>query len=289
MGGINYGSIDNPTTEDQDNTFSTIDTIDREESLYNSEEIQIYVRSIINDDVESRTSKKLRNTKITDFIKSHYPHPKHIQKQLEESCKAKHEYLGITVIWITPDFKIKDVILEIKYAPSPHTTKTIAELLYQCKNILQISCAAHILQLAIAGNSSLDNININYLDENIVFETEIFTEELLIEIEDEEIINNISKRSISIKNSLNTTGILEKVKNSIYSALIYYWDFSNNIELIASLLDPCYKILNFVESEDEKKRIIQKLHNKLNSNNLLPVESFSSIALLTNDAEFSLH
>jgi len=27
---------DNPTTEDQDNTFSTIDAIDREESSYNS-------------------------------------------------------------------------------------------------------------------------------------------------------------------------------------------------------------------------------------------------------------
>jgi len=70
----------------------------------------------------------------------------------------------------------------------------------------------------LAGNSSLDNININYLDENTVFETE----ELLIEIEDEEIISNISKRSISIKNPLNTTGILKKVKNNIYSALIYY-------------------------------------------------------------------
>ena len=56
----------------------------------------------------------------------------------------------------------------------------------------------------LAGNSLLDNININYLDENTVFETEIFTEELLIEIEDEEIISNISKRSVSIKNPLNT-------------------------------------------------------------------------------------
>ncbi|CAG8812571.1 6577_t:CDS:2, partial [Dentiscutata erythropus] len=53
----------NPTTEDQDNTFSTIDTIDREESLYNSSTGNLIahlqdVRSIINDDVESRTSKK---------------------------------------------------------------------------------------------------------------------------------------------------------------------------------------------------------------------------------------
>ncbi|RHZ78122.1 hypothetical protein Glove_167g85 [Diversispora epigaea] len=31
-----------------------------------------------------------------------------------------------------PDFKIKNVMLEIKYAPSSHTSKTISELLYQC-------------------------------------------------------------------------------------------------------------------------------------------------------------
>src|SRR6185436_15547427 len=136
----------------------------------------------------------------------------------------------------------------------------------------------------LAGNSLLDNININYLDENTVFETE----ELLIEIEDEEIISNISKRSVSIKNPLNTTGILEKVKNNIYSALIYYWNFSNDIELMASLLDPRYKTLDFVKSEDEKKRIIQKLRNELDPNNSLPIESFSSTTLLTNDTEFLL-
>jgi len=380
------------------------------------------------------------------------------------SSRAKHGYLGVTATWITPDFKIKDVMLEIKYAPSPHTAKTIAELLYQCitswnlkgrviaivtdnganiksafpilvqkgENILRIPCAAHTLQLAIgkglapveilvarvkriinffstqkqierleeaqsklnykdilrciqdvstrwnssyyawdrlfylkdaitrlqvdlltstnredksdgnklrkimlseeewelldqlidvlmpfenatrdfsggtyvtlssiistikklifdlAGNSSLDNIDNNYLDENTVFETETFTEEVLIEIEDEEIISNISKRSISIKNPLNTMGILQKVKNNIYSALIYYWNFSNDIELMASLLDPRYKTLDFIESEDEKKRIIQKLRNELDPNNSSPLESSSSTTLLTDNTEFSL-
>ena len=37
------------------------------------------------------------------------------------SSRAKHGYLGVTATWITPDFKIKDVMLEIKYAPSPHS------------------------------------------------------------------------------------------------------------------------------------------------------------------------
>jgi hypothetical protein len=380
------------------------------------------------------------------------------------SSRAKHGYLGVTATWITPDFKIKDVMLEIKYAPSPHTAKTIAELLYQCitswnlegrvmaivtdnganikstfpiliqkdkcENIQRIPYATHTLQLTIGKgltpveiliarvkrvinffstqkqierledaqsklnykdilrciqdvstrwNSSyyawdrlfylkdaiirlqadlltstnredkndgnklrkimlseeewelLDKLidllmpfenatrnfsggtyvtlstiistikklifdlacdspldNINYLNENTIFETETFTDELLIKIENEEIISNISKRRVSIKNPLDTTGILEKVKNNIYFALIYYWNFSNDIELMTSLLDPRFKTLDFVEFEDEKMRIIQKLRNELNPNNSLPVESSNSIIPLTNDAEFSL-
>lgn len=88
--------------------------------------------------------------------------------------------------------------------------------------------------------------NINYLNEDTVFEIE---DEFSIEIEDKEIISNLSKA--------NTTGVFERVKNNIYSALIYYWNFFNDIELIAMLLDSHYKALDFVESEDEKKELFK--------------------------------
>ena len=48
------------------------------------------------------------------------------------SSRAKHGYIGITATWITPDFKVKDVMLEIKYASSPYTANVVAELLYEC-------------------------------------------------------------------------------------------------------------------------------------------------------------
>jgi hypothetical protein len=82
-----------------------------------------------------------------------------------------------------PNFQVKDVMLEIKYAPSPHTANLIAELLYecisswdlngrvtaiitdnssnmkvafpiltqkdQCEAIQRLPCIAHMLQLAI--------------------------------------------------------------------------------------------------------------------------------------------
>ena len=47
------------------------------------------------------------------------------------SSKAKHDYLGVTATWITPDFKIKDVMLDIKYVSSPHTANVIAKSLHK--------------------------------------------------------------------------------------------------------------------------------------------------------------
>ena len=181
------------------------------------------------------------------------------------------------------EWELLDKLIDL-LMPFENTTRNFSGGTYVTLSTIISTIKKLIFDLAC--ESPLDNIN--YLDENTIFETEPFTDELLIEIEDEEIISNISKRRVSIKNPLDTTGILEKVKNNIYFALIYYWNFSNDIELMASLLDPRFKTLDFVESEDEKMRIIQKLRNELDPNNSSPVESSSSTIPLTNDTEFSL-
>ena len=451
----------------------------------------------------------MRNTKITDYARSHRPHPKHIQKLREESLlkwmlltnqpistvtnpaykekmaqfdpsfvvpgeqkiktmitksyqhnyqnlknilsetaamvslttdlwtsRAKHGYIGITATWITPDFKVKDVMLEIKYAPSPHTANIVAELLYecisswdlnervtaivtdsgsnmkaafpilaqknQCEAIQRLPCTAHTIQLAIgkglapveiliarvkrlinffstqkqverleevqrklnykdilrcvqdvqthwnslyyawdrlfylkdaiiqlqtdlytstsrddkndgsklrkillseeewnlldqlvdillpfeeatrefsggtyvtlskmipciselifelAPSNNTNINNIDFLNENTIFEGDVN-----VENDTEEIISNITKKKISIKDPLNTEGILEKVKNNIYNALLYYWDTPHDVGLMASLLDPRYKEMDFV-LDNEKERIIQKLRDEFN-------------------------
>lgn len=99
------------------------------------------------------------------------------------SSRSKHGYLGITAIWITPNFEIKDVMLNIEYVPAPHTAEIIADSFYKCivswnlkdrvtsitidngtnivaavrllkekpgcANIQRMPCASHTLQLAI--------------------------------------------------------------------------------------------------------------------------------------------
>ena len=107
-----------------------------------------------------------------------------IKTMIVKSCKYnKHGYLGVTATWITPNFEIKDVMLEINYVPSPHSSEVVANELYKCiknwdlesrvisittdngsnmvsmflllnqksgcENIQRLPCTAHTIQLAI--------------------------------------------------------------------------------------------------------------------------------------------
>src|SRR5262249_19636009 len=105
-------------------------------------------------------------------------------RQVTRSVGSNSElYLGVTATWIMPNFEIKDVMLEIKYAPSSHSGEVIANKLYKyikdwnleyhvtsittdngsnmismlhilnqksgCENIQRPPCTAHTIQLAI--------------------------------------------------------------------------------------------------------------------------------------------
>ncbi|EXX58332.1 hypothetical protein RirG_198990 [Rhizophagus irregularis DAOM 197198w] len=88
----------------------------------------------------------------------------------------------------------------------------------------------------------------DFSNEDTVFESEA-VETQQTDFDDDEIISNITKKKISIKNPLNTVGVLEKVKQNIYSALIFYWNIPNDLGLMAALLDPRYKSLDFLDEE----------------------------------------
>ncbi|CAG8784135.1 14209_t:CDS:1, partial [Rhizophagus irregularis] len=68
----------------------------------------------------------------------------------------------------------------------------------------------------------------DFSNEDTVFESEA-VETQQTDFDDDEIISNITKKKISIKNPLNTVGVLEKVKQNIYSALIFYWNIPNDL------------------------------------------------------------
>jgi hypothetical protein len=111
-----------------------------------------------------------------------------------------------------------------------------------------------------------------------------------IDMDDDEIISKITKKKISIKNPLNTTGVLKEIKKNIYSALIYYWDIPNEFGLMAALLDPRYKNLDFIDNEDEKQQIIQRLRDEFNEieGSRMPIPELPLNNPVPSDAESSI-
>ncbi|CAG8521624.1 8479_t:CDS:2, partial [Scutellospora calospora] len=87
------------------------------------------------------------------------------------SSRAKYRYLRITAIWIMPNFKIKDVILENKYVPSSNTIIAFSLLNQKdrCDKIKRLSCIAYTLQLAIRKGLVLAKILVVYTRKLIQF------------------------------------------------------------------------------------------------------------------------
>jgi hypothetical protein len=122
------------------------------------------------------------------------------------------------------------------------------------------------------------------LNEDTIFGSE--TAEIL-DFDDDEVVSNITKKKISIKNPLNTIGILEKVKQNIYNALIYYWDVPNDFGLMSALLDPRYKNLDFIDDDTERQRIIQKLRDEFNEIGISAFEPSNNPTPSNIDLEYS--
>ncbi|GES76935.1 hypothetical protein RCL_jg7491.t1 [Rhizophagus clarus] len=168
-------------------------------------------------------------------------------------------------------------MLEIKYASSSYIADVIADLLYKCisnwdlsrcviaiitdngsnMKVVTLTIKELIFNLATNLMDSPPN-NIDYNNKNTIFE------ETEIEINNKEIISNITNKKISIKNPLNTNRVL-------------------------------YKELD-LELEDKKNEIIQKFCdefiNELNSDKstlIIPVAELSNPTIPFPDAESSLY
>lgn len=63
-----------------------------------------------------------------------------------------------------------------------------------------------------------------------------------------------------IETPVNTEGLLEKVKAACYLSMKEYWDVPTLTGMIATLLDPRLKKLNFIRSDDIKREAIEELH-----------------------------
>jgi hAT family C-terminal dimerisation region len=70
---------------------------------------------------------------------------------------------------------------------------------------------------------------------------------------------NLTDQQISYD---NIREVLENVKKNIYKSLKHYWAIPNEFGMMAAILDPRYKSLDFISDENTKRKIHSKLRGK---------------------------
>ncbi|CAG8584307.1 9965_t:CDS:1 [Gigaspora margarita] len=107
-----------------------------------------------------------------------------------------------------------------------------------------------ILELMKRLNCSASNLEeqdaLNFKTTDLVFDYNIRFIDAYEEKED-----SPKERKIKINTPINVIDMKQKIKNSLYSALLHYWDLSNDEVFIMCLLDPRFKKLRFASSSQQ--------------------------------------
>ncbi|GET51784.1 zinc finger BED domain-containing protein 1-like [Rhizophagus irregularis DAOM 181602=DAOM 197198] len=84
--------------------------------------------------------------------------------------------------------------------------------------------------------------------------------------------------------SVNTEGLLQKVRVAIYLSLDELWPVPSNIMLVATFLDPRFKNFDWCNGndKDEAKELVQVLYNDAKKN-ISPRDSINSIITSSSD------
>ncbi|CAG8781837.1 21186_t:CDS:2, partial [Cetraspora pellucida] len=230
------------------------------------------------------------------------------------SSRGKHGYLRITAALIMSNFKIKDVILENKYIPSPHSSKVIANELYKCikawnlghyivsiitdngSNIVTtfsllnqkngcnkikcLSCTAYTLQLAIRKGLAPAEI---LVDAIIQLQTDLYTSI------DRETKKMVATREFSGNTYVTLSKVIPTIKEMIYdlaneaiSNNDLFSDENTVFELKAEEIQPIDLDNDEIISNITKKRILIK--NPLDTTD----PRYKSLDFLGNDSDKQL-
>ncbi|CAG8567843.1 7663_t:CDS:1, partial [Racocetra fulgida] len=119
-------------------------------------------------------------------------------------------------------------------------------------------------------NLEKSNDTLNFETTDLVFDDNVGFTDTYKEEED-----GSKERKIKINTPTVVIDIKHKIKNSLYSALLHYWDLSNDEVFIACLLDPRFKKLRFVSS-CQQRRTEAALREKYNNIKSLCQSSLTS-------------
>ncbi|CAG8786763.1 10303_t:CDS:2, partial [Gigaspora margarita] len=164
------------------------------------------------------------------------------------TAHSKNSYLGIICHFINSNYKLKEIILAVKYVPYPHDAITI-------KTDCNLSVAS----------ASIEEIDL--MDASDVFND---IEEDIVDLDEEFATITIANGNvIKLNQPQNTDGLVNKIKKNLYAVLKYYWDALIDRSLVTTLLDPRCKSIKQLDGWERNKAIslLQENYELLNIEN----------------------
>lgn len=109
-----------------------------------------------------------------------------------------------------------------------------------------------------------------------------FDEDIIVEDNDDQSLTQYNNRNIRINTPVRYTGLIDKIKRNLYTAMDHYWiDLTSSEMLLPSLLDPRMKNLSFATDSErhEAEILLQKEYEELKLQN----HNNSSLFINAND------
>ena len=103
-------------------------------------------------------------------------------------------------------------------------------------------------------------------DIDLTNHTTVFNDDVGIEDpnDDDEISDHPKRRKILINTPQDCKDLIEKVKFALYMAINHYWSVPQDEGMIATLLDPRCKFLNFADElqKSQTKALLREIYNE---------------------------
>ncbi|PKB94791.1 hypothetical protein RhiirA5_438031, partial [Rhizophagus irregularis] len=151
--------------------------------------------------------------------------------------------------------------------PFEETTRHLSDEKYITHSIMHpiLKEIKRLLLLSSNNSSSLPlNTSVPSINSEIQNADNVFIVIEYVEVLENEIINDNNhhqntRNKIDLNQPLNTKGMLNKVKQSLYDAMCYYWRFLPEDYLLSTILDPRIK---HMQDKKEEKIILRKKYEE---------------------------
>ncbi len=160
-----------------------------------------------------------------------------LAEEVDQDSKKDSQWLSKIMLTNDEWDLLRDLILIL--GPFEEATRYLGGSNYSTHSIMKPLITKIIDNLKPESESSTTNINIEEIEDIFVWD----------ENQDNSDNTNNNNNKTNLDRPMQTSGVLEEVKKTLYYAMLFYWKKDRMISYLPSILDPRIKKLDFAPDE----------------------------------------